>query len=84
MTTRQRFEKMLTDMGVFDSQAAAIMELAIPMFSEASPEYSVTWDRPASEYPDAFYRVTFVLVKRAALQWIDANLPQAWFRAMFV
>mgnify|MGYP003545516577 CR=1 FL=1 len=75
---------MLKHMGVSESQASAIMDLAIPMFIEEAPGYQVTWDQPAWEYPSAFYAAGFQVVKRAALQWIDANLPQAWFRAMFV
>lgn len=85
MTTLQRFEEMLTNNGVFESQAKQIMELAKPKFAETMPEYNVTWERPANEYPNAFYTIGFAtIVKPAALQWIDENLPKAWFRAMFV
>ena len=85
MTTKQKFEKMLFEMGVFESQASQIMELSMPRFSELLPQYLVTWERPADEYPDTFYNVGFaVVVKKAALDWIDANLPMAWFRALFI
>ena len=84
MNTRQRFEEILTEMGVFEEQASAIMDKAIPMVAELLPGYNVTWDRPAKECPDAFYNVVFITVKRAALEWIDENIPQAWFRPMFV
>lgn len=84
MTTREKFEEMLYNMGVFESDASAIMDLAIPMIAEMLPQYSITWDRPSTEYPDPFYTVVFITVKRAALQWIDANKPQAWFRPMFL
>lgn len=76
---------MLYEMGVFESQAIAIMDLAIPRFDEALPNYKITRDRPASEYPDAFYNVGFsIVVKKAAIEWIDANTPRAWFRALFI
>lgn len=85
MTTRQKFETMLFEMGVFESEATQIMDLAIPRFHELLPQYQVTWESPASEYPDAFYNVGFmVVVKKAALDWIDANLPMAWFGALFI
>lgn len=72
-------------MGVFESQATKIMDLAVPRFDELLPQYRVTWDRPAHEYPDAFFDVGFaIVVKPAALEWIDANLPMAWFRGLFV
>jgi hypothetical protein len=84
MTTRQKFEEMLFNMGVFESQATQIMDLAIPRFQELLPQYQVTWERPASKYPDAFYNAGFMsVVKGAALDWIDENLPNAWFRALF-
>ena len=85
MTTRQKFEAILFEMGLFESQATEIMELAMPRFSDLLPEYRITWDRPSDEYPDAFYNVGFsVVVKKSALDWIDANMPQAWFRALFI
>ena len=34
--------------------------------------------------PGVFYKVGMITVKHAALQWIDANKPQAWFRPMFL
>ena len=83
MTTRQKFESMLYNMGVFESDASKIMDLAIPMFKEMTPNYNVTWDRPASESPEAFYKVGYITVSRAALQYIDENKPNAWFRAIF-
>ena len=75
---------MITDCGVFDTQAEKIMERAKQLFAEDNPDYNVTWNRPASEYPDAFFGIGFLTVKRAAIEWIDENIPQAWFRAMFV
>lgn len=84
MTTRQKFEEMLYNMGVFESDASAIMDLAIPMFKEMLPTYNVTWDRPATEYPEAFYNVGMITVKKAGLQWINENKPQAWFKSMFI
>jgi hypothetical protein len=82
MTTKERFLKMITDNGVFDDQAEKMMQSVIEEFNADS--YKVTWDRPASEYPDAFYIVCFMRIKPIIVKWIDANIPQAWFRAMFV
>lgn len=76
---------MLFEMGLFEGQSAQIMDLAIPRFQKLLPDYQVTWERPASEYPDVFYTTGFaVVVKKSALEWIDANAPMAWFREMFV
>ena len=84
MTTQQKFESMLIERGMFESQATKVMEIAKPMFVEAMPNYKFTWDRPAEEYPDAVYTVGFLIVKRAAIQWIDEYLPRAWFRPIFL
>lgn len=82
MTVKQQFEQTLFNMGLFEDQASQIMELAMPRFAELLPQYSVTWDRPASEYPEAFYNVAFqFVVRKAAVEWIDTNLPNAWYRA---
>lgn len=83
MTTKEKFAQMLMDRGMFESQANAVMDIFVPEFDAVNAGYRVTWERPASEYPDAFYAVGFFTLKRAALQWIDENLPQAWFRALF-
>jgi hypothetical protein len=84
VTTRAKFEQMLADRCVFESQAKQIMELAIPKFKDTLEGYNVTWDRPASEYPEQFYNIGFQMcVKPSAIEWIDANLPQAWFRPIF-
>jgi len=84
MDTRAKFAQMLTDRGMFESQADKVMEQFVPEFDEVNAGYRVTWERPASEYPDAFYAVGFMYLKKTALRWIDENLPQAWFRVMFV
>ncbi len=83
MTTKERLKKMLTDKGMFDSQANAILREAIPKIESMTPNYRITWDRPASEYPDVVYNVMWRPLCEAALKWIDENMPEAWFRPMF-
>lgn len=83
MTTRERLKKMLVDCGMFDDQADEVLKEAIPKIESLTPNYRYTWDRPADEYPDAIYKVLWLLLRREALVWIDKNAPQAWFRPMF-
>lgn len=83
MTTKERLKKMLTDHGMFDNQADAVLEEAIPKIEGATPDYQVTWDRSADEYPEALYGVMWLYLKDAALKWIDKNASHAWFRPMF-
>ena len=83
MTTRQVLRKMLTDKGMLDRQADAVLAKAIPEIERLSPDYQITWDRPASEYPDALYNAMLETLCDVARKWIEKNAPQAWFRPMF-
>ena len=84
MTTESKFISMLVNYGMFESQAAKVMEIAKPIIDETMPGYKFTWDSPASEYPDVLFDVVFLSIKPIALKWIEENLPQAWFKAMFI
>lgn len=84
MTTKERLEHMLMDIGCSEKQAKAIMDIAIPKIEAVIPEYKITWDRPAREYPDMLHRLWFMEAKEVGLKWIDENCPRAWFREMFV
>ncbi len=46
--------------------------------------YHITWESPASDYPESLYGLWFITLKPIALKWIDDNIPQAWFRMMFL
>ena len=57
--------KVLTGQ-MFDSQAEAVLKDAIPAIESLTPDYRITWDRPASEYPDAIYNVMWLPLRDAA------------------
>lgn len=80
-TTKQRCLNFLIQRGMFDSQAEQVLERAKPDIEVGG--YQMTWDRPASEYPDVLYAVIGLILKRHALEWIDEHAPLAWFRPMF-
>ena len=83
MTTRDKLKKMLVDCGLFDDQAEEIMKAAVIELDSATSEYKITWDKPAREYPEVLYQAIWPYLCKAALAWIGANMPQAWFRPMF-
>ena len=83
MTTREKLMDMLVQHGMFESQAEKVLEIAIPKIEAATPDYRITWNRPAEEYPNALYRVMWIYVKAAAKDWIAENAPRAWFRPIF-
>ncbi len=83
-TTREKFEKMLVDYGMFPQQAHEVMDAAIPVCDSSVDDYKFTWDRPSDEYPEALYNVVFVTtIKDVALEYIKKNCPNAWFRMIF-
>ena len=87
MTTREKFEAMIFEHGVFESQAKAMMDFAIPKIDAQMVEQQtqiLTWYRPSIEYPNAIYATVFMIyVRPLIVEWIDANLPLAWYRPMF-
>lgn len=84
MTTREKLEDMVYQNGVFESDAKKIVEAAELKLKELKPDYNFTMDRPSEEYPDVMYNVVYNLaVKPAAREYIEQNIPQAWFKTMF-
>ncbi len=81
-TTKQKCLKMLTNRGMFENQAEQVLERALPEIEIGN--YEITWNRPASEYPEPLYAVINVILNKVALEWIDENLPEAWFRPFFM
>jgi hypothetical protein len=83
MTTKEKVIGMMVERGMFPEQAETVFSAAKEKLAEFAPNYHITWDRPASEYPAPVYAAMWLTVKDEALKWIDENKPQAWFRAMF-
>jgi hypothetical protein len=84
MTTREKLEEMLVHNGMFDTQAKKVMDIAIPELNNILDDYTITFDRPASEYPNAIYTILFLYIKPIALKWIEENCPLAWYKPMFM
>ncbi|MFT7614325.1 MAG: hypothetical protein ACI9J3_003307 [Parvicellaceae bacterium] len=82
-TVRGKLEEMLIERGMFDTQAEAVMDLAIPKMDDVVENYNFTWDTDSNEYPQVIYNVLFSTVKETALEWINTNKPQAWYKPMF-
>jgi len=83
MTTREKLEKYLTERGFFDNDAKSVVDIAIPQIDALTPNYSISWGRDASEYPEQLFLLWFTHLRWVALKWIDLHKPQAWFREMF-
>jgi len=83
MTVQEKLEQMLIDSGMFPTQAKEVMILAIPELNDLVEDYSITFDRPSDEYPEVIYGVLFISIKPIALQWLEDNIPMAWYKPIF-
>jgi hypothetical protein len=78
-TIEQKLTDYLINSGMFQHQAEAVMEAV----KKLQPSMDGRWSEPPSAYPVALYIGLQITARTAALEWIDANLPDAWFRGMF-
>ncbi len=64
---------MLINHGLWPDEADAIMALA--MADESLQSMRDRWNDDVSEYPFRVITTTWLLVKRIALDWVNANKP---------
>lgn len=85
MTIRELFTKELIGKGMFPSQAEAVIEMAMRPDGEGGlVQMPQRIDDDLSGYPPEFSAVMILCIRRLALEWIDRELPEAWYRPMFV
>jgi len=82
-TVKEKLECALMKMGMFESQAKEVIDLAIPKLQELAGDYKITFNNSSDSYPNGLYAVWFITIKPIALKWIEENKPQAWFKPMF-
>jgi hypothetical protein len=81
MTFEQWMRDRLTNSGMFVNQVDAVVERV-----KAAPEnepMAQRWGHSINGYPAAMVNVLWLTVKTHALEYIDAECPQAWFRPLF-
>ena len=84
ITVKEKLIQMLVSRGMFENQAKEVIELSIPKLNKEVEGYTITFDSPSNHYPDNLYVIWLRFIRPIALEWIDKNFPQAWFRPMFV
>jgi hypothetical protein len=80
-TVEGYFIEQLCQNGMFPEQAVGVMELARERFETQS--LGIKWKSSYKDYPEVILPVLWVGIQTAALEWIDKNIPKAWFRPMF-
>jgi hypothetical protein len=81
MTIREKFEQMLYERGLFPEQAKAVMDRAVE--DAALAAMRGRWGDDVSGYSEQLIPALGVSVGRVALEWINENCPEAWFRSLF-
>lgn len=71
--------KYLVDRGMFPEQAAKVLEIV----KIRHPEMNDRWGDGVDGYPDVMINVVTISLKQTGLEWINHNLPMAWYRPMF-
>ena len=82
MTIHEFVVKHLTDNGMFPDQASAVF--AAVETDKANESMAQRWNDQVEDYPKPLFAVILLVVNRKALDWIESNLPQAWFKPMFM
>lgn len=78
-TISARVIRYLTERGMLEQQAQAVLEIV----KGRNEAMDGLWEHAPSDYPEILIRAILLDTRKAAIEWIDANLPQAFFRPMF-
>lgn len=81
MTVEQKMKDWLISNGMFDNQAEEVLNLAKE--EELFKSMKNRWQSDSEGYPTALYAVLIISLREIALQWIEENCPEAWFKPMF-
>lgn len=83
-TVEQLFASKLIQLGFSEKQAKEALDKGKAYLKALSDDYKIKWDYSYVHYEERLLNAMFVIMRPAILQWIDDNIPQAWFRAMFL
>lgn len=81
MTFEETARDMMYQRGMFDNMIDAVMPTII-----AAPENEAMaqrWHDQVSDYPPMMKNILWLTVKNHALEYIEKECPQAWFKAAF-
>ena len=81
MNFEEYVKSYLIENGMFPKNAVKVL-LSIQT-DEANAAMRGRWLDSTEGYPKCMLSLITVSAARAALDWIDANCPQAWYRPMF-
>ena len=82
MTFEEAAKKKLELLGMQDIHIEKVLETAKsnPVLSG----FKDRWGHDMSGYPSTMFNIVWMGVRSTALTWIDANIPQAFYRQSFL
>lgn len=83
MTVKDKLLLHLTDKGMSDSQAEIVLTDYLKSISQDT-NYQISLDDVSDAYPKEVYYALYSGLKHEAIQWIEKNVPLAWFKPMFL
>lgn len=73
------FTKQLTSLGMFPNQAKDVMTITMERHSEMKGR----WDEDITSYPQQLQNIIWLSIEDIALEYIEKNVPEAWFKPIF-
>lgn len=80
VTFREWADKYLVDNGFMPLDAVKVVDACI---ADPANKAMDRWRDCVDDYPVSMRAAIVLMLNRAALVWIDANCPLAWYRPMF-
>ena len=82
MTFEERITELLVSNGMAVDYAAKVIKLA--KADKVNDAMKGRWQDQVDSCPPVILNMLWLGVRRTALSWIDENIPNAWFRPLFV
>lgn len=82
MTIREKLTELLVENGMRPNDASEVMERVID--DDGAEVMEGRWDEVIDGYPKSLMATLWLITKSIALEWIDANNPEAFYRPLFV
>ena len=79
-TFEEKLKAMMVDRGMFDNQADVVMDKVKTIVGESMDR---RWDESIENYPDTVLIQLWLIAKEESLNYLNENLPLAWFKPMF-
>jgi hypothetical protein len=84
MNVREKLESLLVREGMFNQQAIEVINISIKKIDELSGSSPIDWESDSNSFGVDEYDFLMRIIKPYALEWIENNVPKAWFKENFI